>query len=389
MATINDSAGAHTFSFALTSNSRGQLIQFDSAAATAGYIRLQDQSASGALSGTFVYSLSGDNNGPSAAVGQMTLANGAIRGTQDTNSTGSLTQQFGIVGSYAVGASGRGTATITNPAGTANYALYIIDAATFALVNIDPATAPFRTAGTAFAQTGAPFTNVSLGSSAYFVSGKVVPGGKPVAQAGRFDTSPAGTFSNAVFDLNNAGTLSGNTPFAGGASYSVVANGRTTISTGTSTFIAWLASSKLAVIMQAESAASPVATGFLFQQQTGFQAVTGGYGFVVAGANSAGTPAEAIAGQMTTQGFGVLSGTLDLNIAGTPPQANAVLSGNLTIAGNGRANGSVKGSLNNTAITSANYAFYFVSPDRFILMTADGNVVLSGTAERQCSDCQF
>lgn len=391
MATISDASGAHSFSFALTSSTRGQIIEFDGAAATAGYIRQQDQTAIANVSGTFVFSLSGDNAGPAAAVGQLTLANAAVTGTQDTNSAGSLSQMFGIVGSYSVGVAGRGTATITNPSGTSFYAFYIIDALTFALVDIDAS--GFRTAGTAFAQTGAPFSNASLGSSTYFVSGNAIPGGKPLAQAGRFDTNAAGGFSNGVFDVNNGGSLTGNGLFASGANYAVAANGRATISTGTSNFIVWLGSTKQGVIMQAELASSPVASGLLFQQQGGFQSVTGGYAFVQAGANSTGTSAQAIDGQATTSGFGVLTGIEDVNTGASTVQPSPILSGSLAIGANGRATGSLKGTITSggttTTVTSANYDFYFVSPDRFILITADSNVVLTGVAERQCSDCTF
>ena len=373
-ATINDASGAHTFSFALTSSTRGQIIEFDSAAAAAGYIRQQDQTAIANVTGTFVFSLSGDNAGPAAAVGQMSLASAAITGTQDTNSSGTLSQQFGIVGSYALGAAGRGTATITNPSGTSQYAFYIIDASTLALVDSDAS--GFRTAGTAFAQTGAPFSNASLGSSAYFVSGNAIPGSKPLAQAGRFDTNATGGFSNGIFDLNNGGNPS-SAPFASGATYSVSPNGRVQISTGTSNFIAWMSSSKQGVILQSDTSA--VASGLLLQQQINFQSVTGGYAFVIAGANSVGTPAQGIDGQVTTSGFGVLSGTEDVNTGGTL-QTGQSLSGSLPPLTNGRAAG---------AILGVNFDFYFVTPDRFILLSAGSGSVLSGVAERQCSDCQF
>ena len=378
-ATINDASGAHTFSFALTSSTRGQIITSDSTTA-AGYLRQQDQTAIANVSGTFVFGLSGDNAGPVAAVGQITLSSGNILGMQDTNSAGSLSQQFGIVGgSYSVGAAGRGTAIIPNPSGTARYAFYIIDASTFALVDID--STGFRTAGTAYAQTGTAFTNASLGSSAYFVGGNAIPGSKPLAQAGRFDTNGGGSFSNGLSDTNNGGSVTGNSTFASGAAYSVAPNGRATISTGTSSFIIWLASSKQGVILQSDPSA--VASGLVLQQQVNFQSVTGGYAFVTAGANSAGTPAEAIDGQLTTSGFGVFSGMQDVNTGGTFQSAQS-LSASVPPLTNGRAAGTIT-----AANTTVSFVFFFVSPDRFILLSAGSGSVLSGIAERQCSDCQF
>ena len=113
--------------------------------------------------------------------------------------------------------------------------------------------------------------------------------------------------------------------------------------------------------------------------------MTGGYAFATAGANAAGTASQAAAGQLTIAGFGSLSGNEDLNNNGTLQSAQP-LTGNLTIATNGRAAGSI--SLTNIP-PLVNYDFYFVSPDKFILLSADANTVVSGTAERQCSDCQF
>lgn len=371
MAIITDAVGPHTFSFALTSSTRGQLIEFDSGGATSGYIRKQDQTAIAAVSGPFVFSLSGDNVGPSAAVGQISFGGGTVTGTEDMNNGGSQIPA-GIVGAFAVGVGGRGTLTINS----SHFAFYIIDALTLALIDTDASGA--RTAGTAYAQSTTAFTNASLTSSAYFVSGTAVSGSKAYAQAGRFDTNAAGTFSGGVFDVNSAGTVTPSAPFGGGASYSVSATGRVQLSTGSSNFIVWLASPKLGVIMNADATA--VATGLLFQQQTGFQSVTGGYAFTVSGADApAGSTAQAIDGQLSSSGLGVFSGMTDSNLGGTL-QANTALNANLPPLTNGRAAGTISG---------VSYDFYFVNPDRFILLSAGSGSVLSGVAERQCSDCQF
>jgi hypothetical protein len=211
------------------------------------------------------------------------------------------------------------------------------------------------------------------------VNGSAVSGDKPYAMAARFDTDFASQLRAGVADANSGGTVS-NSPLT--ATYNVAQNGRAQI-TGSANFIVWLASPKQGVVLQTDP--SVVATGQLFQQQSGFQSVTGGYAFVTAGANSAGTLPQASAGQLTIAGFGSLSGNEDRNNSGTLQPAQP-LSGNLTISTNGRATGSIL--LPNFPPT-VNYGFYFVSPDRFIILSEDANTVLSGVAERQCSDCQF
>jgi len=385
-ATIVDAKGSHRFAFALTSSTRGQLIQFDSSAVTSGFLRHQDQTAIGSISGPFVFSLFGDNSGPFAEVGQMSFSSGAISGTVDANNVGSVAQQVGITGgTFTVGASGRGTAIIPGAVGTSNFAFYIIDASDLIFVDLD-ASGP-RTAGPAYAQTTTSFSPSSLVSSVYFVNGNTVSGAKPYAQAGRFDTNGSGAFGGGIFDINNAGTAT-NASFANGATYSLSGNGRFQISTGTSALIVWLASPNLGVVMQADTTAA--ATGLLLQQQTPFQSITGGFDFAVAGASADGTSPEAISAQLTTGGFGVLSGTEDVNIAGaTTP--GATIGGNLTIGTNGRGTSThnVTGTLNGSTVTSNSYSFYFANPNRFILLTTDSKVVLSGVAERQCSDCTF
>src|SRR6185312_13409426 len=85
-ATINDPS-ARKFSFVLISNTRGQLIAFDSTPVTAGFLQQQDQSAIASDKGTFVFSFSGDNTGPAAEVGNLMLdgAGHITGGTEDTN----------------------------------------------------------------------------------------------------------------------------------------------------------------------------------------------------------------------------------------------------------------------------------------------------------------
>ena len=368
--TMNDASGTHTFSFALTSSTRGQLIEFDSAAVTSGFLRKQDQNAIASVSGPFVFSLYGDNVGPTALVGQLTFGAATITGIEDVNSSGAVTQGTGIVGSFTLGSGGRGTATLN----TSSFAFYVVDASNLALISID--STGMRTAGSAVAQSTVPFSNGSLSSSVFLVSGDTVSGTKPYALVARFDTNAAGQFSAGISDVNNAGTLT-NSAFAPAASYNIAANGRGQISIGTANLIVWLASQKQGVIMQTDS--TVVATGPLFQQQTGFQSVSGGYAFVIAGADTSGSTVLAADGQIGTSGFGVLSGTKDVNSGGTLQPAQS-LNGNLAIGVNGRATG---------AISQVNYDFYFISADRFVMLSAGGSSVLSGVAERQCFDCQF
>jgi hypothetical protein len=390
--TISDSA-PHTFRFALTSSTRGQMIGFDSSVAT-GFIRQQDQTAIAGVSGLFVFGLSGDNGGPAVAVGQLNFnaSGGSISGSQDSNSVGSVTQNAAISGSFSPPTNGRGTVLITASAITSNFAYYIIDASTLVLIDVDSAGA--RLAGTAYAQSTSAFTTASLGSSTYYVSGNAVSGNKPYAQAGRFDTDGTGKLNSGVFDSNNAGMILTNTSFSGTPSYTLSAtaptNGRGTILTGASNFIFWLASPKQGVVMETDS--TVVAEGLLFQQQVGIGKISGSYEFVVGGTSADGTTPQAIDGILTITDFGVSSLTEDINSAGST-LTGATLSGNppslLFPLASGRATATINGMSNGSVVSSVPYSFYLISADRFIMLSTSTSSVLSGTGERQCSDCQF
>ena len=134
-----------------------------------------------------------------------------------------------------------------------------------------------------------------------------------------------------------------------------------------------------------------VAEGSLFQQQAGIGAISGGYAFAVAGTSADGTTPQAISGLLTIAGFGVLSGTEDLNLAATKqPGASITANPSLVITlASGRATATVNGTLNNSQVSSVPYSFYLINSDRFIIFSRSPSSVLSGVGERQCSDCQF
>lgn len=370
---FNDAAGAHTFSFALTSSTRGQVISFDSGPVMAGFIREQDAAAaSAAPSGNYVFSLSGDSAGPAAAVGQLVFGS-TITGTEDLNTNGVVAQPMALTGSgLSLGSGGRGTVQING----SNYAFYIIDASTLVLADVDASGS--KLAGTAYAQSGT-FSNASLGTSAYLVSGVTSGSGpKAYAQAGRFDTNSAGNIVTGTFDTNTAGGAATNSQFGSSLKYNVGSNGRLTFSNGTSNFIVWLASSKQGVILQSDS--TNVASGLILQQQIGVPSVTAGFAAAALGTDASGASAQAMDVQLTIAGFGLSSGTQDAN----PPKAtNSFQNGTVTISNPSTERGSV-------TIPGATFTVYFVTADRFFLMSSgNGAPVLSGAAERQCSDCTF
>jgi hypothetical protein len=392
--TFSDDGGTHTFAFALSSNTRGQLVAFDSGPVTSGFIRLQDQTAAAsAPTGTYVFAMSGDSGGPAAAVGQ--LAFGSSTAIEDLNANGVVTNNPSLpISGVSVGTGGRGGLQING----SGFVLYVVDGSTLVLLNTGAGTT--HLAGVAYAQSGT-FSNASLGTSAYLVSG-VTTGSSPkaYAQAGRFDTNSAGTMINGVLDVMTAGGTPANSQFGSSVSYTVDASGRGSFSSGASagntSFIFWLASSKQGVIMSADSG-GPAATGLLLQQQIGIPSVTGGFALAVAGTDATGATVQARAAQLTIAGFGQSSGTQDVNAGGGSLTTFPISGAGITISSTSteRGTASIPGATVGTvSIPGLTFNVYFVSADRFLMLSpSQGSPasppVLSGIAERQCSDCTF
>jgi hypothetical protein len=140
-----------------------------------------------------------------------------------------------------------------------------------------------------------------------------------------------------------------------------------------------------------DSDSTVVAEGSLFQQQVGIGTISGSYEFVVGGTSADGTTPQAIDGILTITSFGVSSLTEDLNSAGST-LTGATLSGNPSLLfplASGRTTATINGTSNGSVVSSVPYTFYLISADRFVMLSTSTSSVLSGTGERQCSDCQF
>jgi hypothetical protein len=319
-------------------------------------------------------------------VGQLSF--GASTGIEDINANGTISQNVQVpISGLSLGTGGRGGVQIN---GT-GFVFYVVDASTLVLLNTGASTT--HLAGVAYAQSGTFSTN-SLGTSAYLVSG-VTSGSSPkaYAQIGRFDTNSAGTISSGIFDTNTAAGSSASLQFGASLPYTVASNGRGTFANGTSSFIFWLAVPQgtttpqgasvpeMGVVMEADQSASPAASGLILQQQTGIPSVTGGFALANSGTDATGATAQASDAQLTVAAFGQSSGTQDINPGGTTAPSSTPVSGaSVTISNPTTERG--------TASIGGSFNVYFVSADRF-LMLSSGTTVLSGVAERQCSDCTF
>jgi hypothetical protein len=174
-----------TFSFALSPSNptKGRIIEFDDSTGSgtrlAGILRWQDTSSFvlTQVQPNYAFGLHGWDSGknPFAAAGSFSNNNGTLsNGFADVNDGGTIAANLtGISGTISSisNASGRGSMTYT-PAGQAlDFSIYMVSAAEFVAVGVDPiANAPI-TSGEAIA-TSNSFTNASLtGPHMFGVSG--------------------------------------------------------------------------------------------------------------------------------------------------------------------------------------------------------------------------
>lgn len=378
-ATITSSQGTSNLRFVVLSNDLALFIQFDTFANGLGTIARQDTSAfaNSALVGGYSFGLDGLSvNGPLSTAGRFTLdgVGGIAAGVQDINDGGFVTPNVPFTGTYNVGLNGRGTATLTGTLGTLQFSFYVVSAQEFRIVSLDFLPAML---GSAQQHETSSFSNSSLLGDYVFLSGGVSTLG-PIASAGRFSANGSGGISSGISDENDAGMVSENIAFTG--TYNISSNGRgtaaLTTALGTSNFAFYLVSGGQAFFLQTDIFA--VTTGTVTAQAgTPFTtaSVSGSFGFGIGGVTIVG-PID-LSGQLTANGAGTISGTEDVNDAGTLSQ-DVSLSGSYAVASNGRGTATLT-----TPGGTSQLRFYVVSASGVLLVGVDSTEVLLGAAGKQ------
>ncbi len=221
---LNTSLGTFNFAAYIVNSNHLLLLETDPTPVLAGEAFGQSSTTSNAsLSGPFAFTVAGiSNSGPYAAGGTfMADGNGLVAGgVQDVNNGGTVTLNSTLSGNYAIAGNGRGTLTLSTPAGTTIFAVYPSSGG-LQMAEIDP---NIVSSGMAFAQQGAPFSNASIqGSYGLNLSG--IANNVEFDTIGQLSADGNGNFSGTE-DFNNAGFRSFGLALAG--TYSISANGRGT-----------------------------------------------------------------------------------------------------------------------------------------------------------------
>jgi|SRR5271166_344848 len=363
------SFGEALYAITLIDDNHFYLIERDTFATSSGYGQTQDTSAfTAAPSGTFVFKA--HNLDTSSRVGQMMISGGAVSGTEDFLSLGTLASTQAIASAVAMSApsttTGRGAFKLTD--GT-SFGYYVVNANEFYLMSNTSS----LEIGQAETQTGGPFSAATLANSSSYVFGSSgdtnVSGSGGIHSAGVFISNGAGNTTGGAVDYVQDATLNSNLAVSGGT-YTLASDGRgtlnLTLSGGViSPQIFWMVTGTRAYFL-VNSTLAVEDGSFLLQQGAPFTGISSQAAFVMDGFDSAGfkdrvgnfQPAGS-AGLNWNQTANSFNGSGVVSFLGT--------SGTYTVGSNGRVAAVVNGVTNSVV-------FYLSSPNTGFLVQEDADI---------------
>ncbi len=367
------------------------------------------------LNGPYVFSTSGrlTTNAFWARAGSFTAGGGTLIGIEDTNQGGApntVTPQRNITGSYSIGPDGRGTMQFCEdtssacPLGSASTTAYfrvvVISPSQAQMIEIPPA-GTTTAGGEMISQDPSVFGagNANLSGAYSFNFSGVSTTATEESVVGDFAANGHGTISAGTvnpttapgeMDIEAGGQTTLQTPLSG-ATYSIPANGRGTVTLNGLNFSFYPVSASQAKFIEIDSASSTTPTtpasilvGDAYNQQTsltcgwGLNALTGSTLFETSGMVTSGTSSGvsiADLGSFTASNNGtsgaISAASIDENSGGTVSSQVGTLGGSYTMDPCGR------GTL---AIGSHTYTFFIISASDAVLQetTAATGVIAHG-----------
>jgi hypothetical protein len=375
------SFGGGSFAITMIDDSHFYVMEQDAFATSSGYGQLQDTTAfAGPPSGTFVFKAHRQSG--SSRVGDMTIAAGAISGTEDLLDSGITSTSAAIsssVGMTTPNSSGEGTFTLSD---STSFNYYVVNANKFDFMSNTGS----LEIGTAELQSGTfSLATMAAGSSYVFGSaGDTIASAGGVHSAGVFTTDGAGDITGGTVDFVQDATLNPDLTVTGGT-YTLASNGRgvlnLTLSGGTiSPQIFWMVNSSQAFFLVNSGAGVEDGT-YTLQTGAPFSALTTQAAFVMDGFDSGGLKDRV--GVFSPTG----AGTLNWNQASNsflPGTATGIVStlgttGTYQVSANGR----VTATINNVNTASPGMVFYLSSPNTGVMVEEDSNV--GGSFAQQAS----
>jgi len=381
--------GCATWQLTITSSSHGLMTCFSTAhdpvVTASGSFDLQDPStfSTSKLQGKYVFNFSGLGvNGSAGTAGQWTM-NGAgniSSGEFDLNDGGGVTVDSPLSGSYSIKSSstGRGMATLSGfYTAPINFVFYIVNANQIKFVETDLQPA---ISGEVLRQAAGPFTAATLHGGYAAILGGSDSGGFPIGAGAVFTANGSGTLSGTM-DQNDDGFIA-NCSFPSTA-YVFGSGGRFSATLGSGCPTAFQvamypAANGTVQIINVDG--NSVVSGSANAQIGGPFGVgtsNGNYALNLTGTNLSTGSEEDITGAVTADGAGALSGTLDINNAGSLFQGAALASSSYTTGSDGR--GSF---IFNSNAASFNMQSYQVSPNTVLFLDIDQGRVMTGVMQK-------
>jgi hypothetical protein len=355
------------------------VIEQDLFATASGFGEKQDTTAfTAAPSGTFVFKAHDIDT--SSRVGGVTITGGALSGTEDLLSLGSVSSSKAIATTVSMSTpdtNGRGTFTLDD---LTSFNYYVVNSGKFYLMS--NSTSGSLEIGQAEKQTGGPFSLATLTAGTSYVFGSSgdtsITGPAGLHSAGVFTTDgkgniESGTTTPGAVDYVQDATVNSNLTVSGG-SYTLVSSGRgqinLTLSGGTiSPQIFWMVNGTRAYLLADSTAAVEDGT-FSLQQGAPFSTLSNQAAFVMDGFDSA-YKDRVGAFAPTSGGFNwkQASNSFDVNLGGAPTAIGTT--GTYQVSSNGR----VTVTVNGVTASGANpgWVFYLSGPSTGFMVQEDTN----------------
>ncbi|HYU22324.1 MAG TPA: hypothetical protein VEM60_04215 [Candidatus Dormibacteraeota bacterium] len=384
--TLNIPGGAR-LAFAMMANGNAQFIEIDAAGGTgtigSGTMEKVDTTAysTARITGDYAFGVAGFDNANNRA---------AIAGRFTSNGTGTLTSAAGDLNAYGSDysmtftaanytvsntATGRGTMNLAFAFGgtpdSLDFVFYVVNPGKLFVMVSDPVTAATPLLNGVVVQQRIPaggFTNASLnGNMVIYLTGRSVCGGGtgsvPKAGAGLLTANGNGAFS-LTYDENYCRAPNAFTDAPG--TYSVASNGRTSITVGGFSLVAYLEDLNQIFLFVSDS---NVLFGFGEPQAAGSftnSALNGTYaGFAT---NPAAFGVVVFSGEFSADGAtptGNITGAEDMGVP-SGPVSGATFKATYSVASsptNGR------GTMTVTSGTGGNAVFYMISASKFVAVS--------------------
>ncbi len=377
--------------FAMMANGNAQFIEFDAVGGSgtigSGTMEKVDTTAYGTakITGDYAFGVAGfDNSNNRAAMAGRFTSDGAgtlTNGAGDVNAYGSVSSLPFTSANYTVSntATGRGAMTLTflyggTPA-TLNFVFYIVNAGKLFAMERDAVSSSTPLLNGVVLRQQSPaggFSNASLnGNMVIYLTGLSVCGGAtgtvPKAVAGLLAADGNGTF-NLNFDENYCSAPTSHTGLLG--AYIVAINGRTSITVGGNSLVAYLVSLNQTFLLVSDS---NVLFGFGEPQVAGSftnSAVKGAYAGFTTTPTTFGV--DVFSGEFTADGAsptGNITGTEDTG-ASSGPNSGVAFNATYSVSSsptNGR------GTMTVTSGSGGSAVFYVISTSKFVAVPSDPN----------------